>query len=517
MNKKLIISLILLLSLSLQFFMFIKVGDVYNDDSAEYLGRAENLLNGEQWFHSERQPWRFPVYIFSICFVSLFLKDVWASAIVISVLSTLSTIVLIYLISKEIYSEREGIIAAALAAIFSTNVYFGYKIMTESIFLFVFLLSFYFLVLYQKRGNHKYLWSSVLLSSFASLIRLEAGAILVVYMLVLIHRTLKKDASRKDFTKIVLKAAFLFSIPWLIWCLRIWAVYGNPFYQLHFVFLIGERSFKSLLDMELPTLILVLIIPVIVSLLVSWQNKFEKDGILVLTTFVILIYEISGFSLAPFSPRYMLLFFNFFIMYSSSGIIHIKNTLSDNRNLIISILLIIGLSETIFLGFFPLKAWFLPEQEILKMDTAKYIKQNSFENETVIVIGHDVPYGIEYFSKRTSFYMQLPPDTLGWCPNQELMDCLEMRNVRYIVWFSSNLGNWIVPENSFISGESIYEVGDLRVHLSQYPFVDSIETSTGKIVLEPVNTLRYQRMIPYVENRNHFFNVITYEINIERK
>jgi len=113
---------------------------------------------------------RTPGYLFFLAIIYLIFHS-FIPAIFFGALISAFAAPLIYLIGREIFSERIALIAGTLTAIEPMGLFLGVSILTEGIFTPVLLLTVYFFIRYLKAGKQVYLYSSSALLALATLIR----------------------------------------------------------------------------------------------------------------------------------------------------------------------------------------------------------------------------------------------------------------------------------------------------------------------------------------------------------
>lgn len=110
-------------------------------DSAKYHGVASELLLG-RGFSSVHPAPLYPIFLSWV--YALFGHSFLAVRIIHSIIGTAS-IFIIYLIAREVFSEKVGLIAGFLGAIYPFFVFFTGLILTETLFVFLFLCLVFFL------------------------------------------------------------------------------------------------------------------------------------------------------------------------------------------------------------------------------------------------------------------------------------------------------------------------------------------------------------------------------------
>jgi len=131
---------IILLAFMIRLYYFIYT---YNQplwwDEAEYMSMAKNILYGIPYDFNPQRPILFPLLI------SLFL---WMGEGVVKFfiifLPSLGSVIVTYLLGKELYNKKIGLIASFIMAVFWVLLFNGTRIHADGIALFFSLLGIYF-------------------------------------------------------------------------------------------------------------------------------------------------------------------------------------------------------------------------------------------------------------------------------------------------------------------------------------------------------------------------------------
>ena len=176
-------------------------------DSQEYKALAKNLLKGKYTWKEKPVSFRPPGYPLFLSFCLLVTRNEFFPLFIQIILSVISAF-LIFILGKEV-NEKAGLFASLLFSIDMVSIYYSTNFMSETLFLFLLLLS----AIYFKRNN---LYLSGLLLGFCALTRAIALYSFIVFLPFI-----------KNWKK-VLKFLSFFFIPILPWLIRNYLTFGVP-------------------------------------------------------------------------------------------------------------------------------------------------------------------------------------------------------------------------------------------------------------------------------------------------
>jgi len=148
----------------------------FGPDSAEYNHHALNLLNGKSYgfgFPTVTRGWfRAPGYPFFLYFVYKFIgKSLLTVRIIQAIIGSLTTLI-IFLIAKEIFSIRIGIISGIIYALYPYFILQSSYILTECLFTFLYALSVLFILkIIANKSNFRNLLCVGIFAALATLTR----------------------------------------------------------------------------------------------------------------------------------------------------------------------------------------------------------------------------------------------------------------------------------------------------------------------------------------------------------
>jgi 4-amino-4-deoxy-L-arabinose transferase-like glycosyltransferase len=144
--------LIILFALFLRLYFFVGLG--FNDDSY-YLEYAEKIYKGLE-FKPPQYVWaiRIGVYLPVVLSWKVFGISEWSTSLLFLILS-MSGIIITYLLGKELFNDKIGLIASSLLAVFPLDVIYSTQIGPDLPFQIVFAWSvFYFIRAYKTKRKH---------------------------------------------------------------------------------------------------------------------------------------------------------------------------------------------------------------------------------------------------------------------------------------------------------------------------------------------------------------------------
>lgn len=186
----------------------------YFDDEFEYFKIVENFLKGNGFIISEKlKSFRPPLYPFILTIFKLLNIDIFGIRLFQVFISTF-TIYIIYLIGKETFDEKVGLLSAFVSAIYPFFIFYTGFLLTETLFIFLVTLTVFF-ILKIVENNGKISFKSGILLGLGGLTR----PILQLYLpIVCFHILNLKENLTLRFKKIIfLFIGFFLSLsPWII-------------------------------------------------------------------------------------------------------------------------------------------------------------------------------------------------------------------------------------------------------------------------------------------------------------
>lgn len=129
---------------------------VAGTDLAVYSHLGKNFIESGKYFFGENfnmgifSP---PGYPLSIGIINLFINDLFFSAKLVSVITSMMTIPLFFMIGKELFDDEAGLFAALVYAVYPVILIISVEPNTEALFFFFLFLSIYIFILAVKKDN----------------------------------------------------------------------------------------------------------------------------------------------------------------------------------------------------------------------------------------------------------------------------------------------------------------------------------------------------------------------------
>ncbi len=201
-KEHLILFLILIVGALIRFYLFFNETFI-GTDAVSYVRLGKNLIdNGKYVFGEDYNRGIFfpPGYPLLVGLFNIFIKNLIVTGKLISLLSSVATIFISYLIGKEIYNKESGLFAAFVCAIHPTLLDVSTMVTTESLFICLLMLSIYVSVLSINNPRFIYFILLGVLTGMAYLTRSEGMLLMLLPFLYLFVTAAYKD--KRQFTKI---------------------------------------------------------------------------------------------------------------------------------------------------------------------------------------------------------------------------------------------------------------------------------------------------------------------------
>jgi 4-amino-4-deoxy-L-arabinose transferase-like glycosyltransferase len=483
----LVLLVILLLALLIRIPLFTNEKFV-TTDGVDYARLGKNLIEKGEYFY--REDYNFgtlfsPGYPLFIGLTNLFFDNLLLSGRLVSLLSSLITIILLYFIGKELNNKEAGLFLATCYAIYPFIIWTSVRLMTESIFFLFLALTIYLFVLAFKRKKILFFLLFGASSAFAYLIRPEG-----IILLALPFLSLKKLKNKKYLVRIfaALLVFILVASPYLLFLKEstgdftlsgktglvtilggtlTGGDYEKLFYSLNeeknkldalekssklsiidFMFedpveFIKRFFLNSLYEIEL---LLLLSIPILLPLLFSFLNiNFFKNKI----NLILLAMAFLFFILYPLffvSTRFVLTITVILILLSSTGFTNSKETLHKifnfyeikknkttlfmEKNIKIIIVILLILSSLPYVGYYS----FIYDRDITEyVDAAMFLKEMHPEYEEINVMARK-PW--------ISFYSGSKYTTFPYANYKDVINFAKIYGVDYIIVDGGHQKKW---------------------------------------------------------------------------
>ncbi len=206
------------------FFMYMPgnhLDEVVFSDAKGYQALAVNFLKTFSYNipHSDLDTIRPPLYplFLSICY---FIFGIHVGVpILIQQVIVLVSVFILYKIGTILFSKKIGMIAAIILCFEPDHIFYSFELMTDTLFVFIFLLSVYLFIKFLKTKKLNYLIISSLLLGLSVLDRPISIFIPIVFIFILGLNTYLKKGKWMGFAKysaIILSLFLIVLAPWLI-------------------------------------------------------------------------------------------------------------------------------------------------------------------------------------------------------------------------------------------------------------------------------------------------------------
>lgn len=191
---------------------------VFGSDEQEYAGLAQTLLSAHRFALTPSSPpeaFRTPGYPAFIAAL-LVVTNSWWSIVVVQILLSAFSTVLIYLLGTRYFSYGVGLFAAIVYSLDPTNMLFASDALTQTLYMFVFLLAIFLAGFPEGRRHIPTLIGSGILLGISALVR-PAGLYIIPFV-ALLAAVSPQQQLRRAFVSaaIVLVAALLTLAPWIV-------------------------------------------------------------------------------------------------------------------------------------------------------------------------------------------------------------------------------------------------------------------------------------------------------------
>lgn len=212
-------------------FIFYQPNAMYVNDSHEYIGIAENMLDNKQFSRSAQFPYlpesfRTPGYP-ALLEISKALTGSFYPVLVLQIFAAGLTAFFLWRIARIFEHEREGVIAAGVFLFMPFSLLVSEQFLTQTIFTTTITGAVYAFITFTKSGRPISLLITALLIPLAAYIRPIGGYLYAIFVLILLWGSVRKQIELKTAlaaSAIIIAAFFAILSPWLI---RNYEVFGR--------------------------------------------------------------------------------------------------------------------------------------------------------------------------------------------------------------------------------------------------------------------------------------------------
>ncbi|OGD25306.1 hypothetical protein A2819_00285 [Candidatus Azambacteria bacterium RIFCSPHIGHO2_01_FULL_40_24] len=223
-KKPILIFTITLLVELLVIFILIRINGTeifFRGDGQDYQNLANNLINHQMLAITPLPPYwptsfRTPIYPFWLAFIYLIFRSYNAAIFIGAFVFALSA-PLIYLIGREVFTEKVAVTAAFLSGLEPWALFQAGFIAAEQIFMPIFLLSAYFLCLYLKYSKTSHIYFSSFIMGIAVLTRPAALFFIAIFIFLALIFESKYSFWRSIKVSVLIFFIFIAVLaPWLV-------------------------------------------------------------------------------------------------------------------------------------------------------------------------------------------------------------------------------------------------------------------------------------------------------------
>lgn len=223
-RKPILIFTITFLAELLVIFILIKINGTeifFRGDGQDYQNLANNLINHQMLAITPLPPYwptsfRTPIYPFWLAFIYLIFRSYNAAIFIGAFIFALSA-PLVYLIGREVFTEKIAVTAAFISGLEPWALFQAGFITAEQIFMPIFLLSAYFLCLYLKYSKTSHIYFSSFIMGIAVLTRPAALFFIVIFIFLALIVELKHSFWKSIKVSVLIFFIFIAVLaPWLI-------------------------------------------------------------------------------------------------------------------------------------------------------------------------------------------------------------------------------------------------------------------------------------------------------------
>ena len=347
----------------------------------------------------------------------------------VSVLFSLISIVIIYLLAKELWNKKIALLSGSVLAFMRICVFFG-RITTSDIIVVTFtLMCYYFYILWQKYNNNKYFGAMILTFVIGGLTDWHIYFIIPVIALHCFFKSSKTSNTQKR-NKMILFLIIVLLIPILFFAL-VYFTMGKIVFEYMFhslirtsgVFLYGMKepttfSIFSLASLELqrayflftPILCFLFAIWTITTVISFSKKKYSTSNDIIIIMLISGLLDIFIFKEIAYSHDFLLLPFSFsFAMASALGFEQLikkmlflfsKHNYFTQKTKILACVFFILISSSFILLALNQIGNMHSKDDLRDYQTGLFLNKNTLTNQ-VIIADHETK-AINYYSKRNT-------------------------------------------------------------------------------------------------------------------
>jgi hypothetical protein len=306
------------------------------------LGRGFVFLSADEFARTlDAASWAKSPYIFDDGFVwlpghafllGLALKihyDLFLTPRIVTWIFSMLSLWTVYLLARKLFNHEVALLSLLIVGLLPLHVYLSLTPLVDIIYFTAVLSFLYFFLLWLDTTADHHLLLAALMLGFATSLRYESWIVATVFSFYLGIRWLKELFKKRSVRALWLLSIGLVSVLPLVWVLRIYSLWGNPFYYIKFVALdMGSASTLSLPRLGYFELLLqngaLICLFSVVGILFSYRSIGQAIWFYLgfgLAPFLILtIFTKGSLVSAAYSPRYVGLYLVVLALFCSYGI-----------------------------------------------------------------------------------------------------------------------------------------------------------------------------------------------------
>ena len=346
-------------------------------DENVYLGNARNHITESNF----TEDFRFPFLEYILAFIWFFTGESVFIAQLVIILFTLASVLFIYLIAKEYFSKRFSFLLSLLFSLCPLILFWGFRIYADIPAMFFLILSFYFLLKYEKYENQKvFVILAAIAAALAFLTRFPTALFVLgigIYFII-----------KKRFIDLyIFIFFFLFTLaPWLIYN---YLTYGNLIWDLQEQFLVVQQwtyfepVTKQIMNFFIFTNFLIPLLFLFGIYVIITKKKLNYKLNLLTLIYVVISFIYYFFFVKLKDERYYLAFLPFIYIVSFQALDWLKKKEKKIFSYAFIFLIIALLFNSIFIfGYLATKNYCEKNNSII--ESMNYLENKINENDIIL-------------------------------------------------------------------------------------------------------------------------------------
>ncbi len=362
-------------------------------DEAVYLGLAKNMVAGEGYsINGGDESFRPPLFPYLL---SAFYPNESLMKIV-SPIFGIASVAAVFFLAKEIYDKKTALISSMLLASSQIYIYFGQKILTETVFATLFTLLMLFVYLAFEKNKKMFLIPAAAIFALSVMTKYTAVIIFPAIALYLAYKILmkgeKKNVMKTIFSKEFAISIFAFLIVLSPWMYFNYAKHGDMLWSMkEEVSRVGPEFYSGPWNTYLSSWTELFGVSALFAIPLALYLK-KKDSFVIATAIVILVF--FSFAIERKELRYIVAFLPVYYVAFAAGFSRLAERFKINFYPAFFVVLVISIAS---LGGGINRVIAEAGSGSQMMEAAKYVKENSATGSKIIAENYPV---INYISGR---------------------------------------------------------------------------------------------------------------------